>query len=144
LFLFLVSTAYAMGGGTGGSGGGGGGGFDYSFLVPLLLVVAVIYFLMIRPQQRAEKRRKEMLASVKKGYRVITAGGIRGTVAKVYEKEKIVLVTIAKGIDVEVALGKIEAAALPGEELAVGAETASGKATDDRPEKSGPRRSRRK
>lgn len=143
MFLFLVSTAYAMGGGTGGSGGGGGGGFDYSFLVPLVLVVAVIYFLMIRPQQRAEKRRKEMLASVKKGYRVITAGGIRGTVAKVYEKEKIVLVTIAKGIDVEVALAKIEAAAPPGEDLAVGAEAASGKASD-KPEKSGPRRPRRK
>lgn len=145
MFLFLVSTAYAMGGGTGGSGGsgGGGGGFDYSFLVPLLLVVAVIYFLMIRPQQRAEKRRKEMLASVKKGYRVITAGGIRGTVAKLYEKEKIVLVTIAKGIDVEVALAKIEAAAPPGEELAVGSEAASGKASD-KSAKSGPRRSRPK
>ena len=142
MFLFLVSTAYAMGGGTG--GGEGGGGFDYSFLVPLLLVVAVIYFLMIRPQQRAEKRRKEMLASIKKGYRVITAGGIRGTVAKVYEKEKIVSVTIAKGIDVEVALAKIEAAAPPGEELAVGAGTASGKAADEKPEKPGPRRSRRK
>jgi preprotein translocase subunit YajC len=119
-------------------GGKGGGGFDYSFLVPLLLVVAVIYFLMIRPQQRAEKRRKEMLASVKKGYRVITAGGIRGTVAKVYEKEKIVLVTIAKGIDVEVALAKIEAAAPPGEELTAG--EAAGK-TD---EPSGPRRPKRK
>jgi preprotein translocase subunit YajC len=142
LFLFLVSTAYAMGGGTG--GGEGGGGFDYSFLVPLLLVVAVIYFLMIRPQQRAEKRRKEMLASVKKGYRVVTAGGIRGTVAKVYEKEKIVLVTIAKGIDVEVALAKIEAAAPPGEELAVGADTSSGKAAGGKPEKTGPRRSRPK
>lgn len=139
MFLFLVSTAYAMGGATG--GGGGGGGFDYSFLVPLLLVVAVIYFLMIRPQQRTEKRRKEMLASVKKGYRVITAGGIRGTVAKIYEKEKIVVVTIAKGVEVEVALAKIEAAAPPGEDLAVGgAKEQPGKSV----ERTGSRRSRRK
>jgi len=141
MFLFLVSTAYAMGGGTGGSGGEGGGGFDYSFLVPLVLVVAVIYFLMIRPQQRAEKRRKEMLASVKKGYRVITAGGIRGTVSKVYEKDKMVLVTIAKGVEVEVALAKIEAAAPPGEELAA---ADAGKAGGKKEEPSGPKRSRRK
>ena len=140
MFLFLVSTAYAMGGGTGGAGGGGGG-FDYSFLVPLLLVVAVIYFLMIRPQQRAEKRRKEMLGSVKKGYRVITAGGIRGTVAKVYEKDKIVVVTIAKGLEVEVALAKIEAAAPPGEDLAVG--DAKGR-PDKSEDKSRSGRSRRK
>jgi preprotein translocase subunit YajC len=143
LFLFLVATAYAMGGGPGGAGGKQGGGFDYSFLVPLLLVVAVIYFLMIRPQQRTEKRRKEMLASVKKGYRVITAGGIRGTVAKVYDKEKIVLVTIAKGVEVEVALAKIEAAAPPGEDLAVGAGTQADRSADKKEDKAGPRRSRR-
>jgi preprotein translocase subunit YajC len=141
MFLFLVSTAYAMGGGTGGSGGEGGGGFDYSFLVPLVLVVAVIYFLMIRPQQRAEKRRKEMLSSIKKGYRVITAGGIRGTVTKVYEKENMVLLTIAKGVEVEVARAKIEAAAPPGEELEA---AEAGKAGDKKEEPSGPKRSRRK
>ena len=83
LFL-LASTAYAMGGGGGAEGQGGGGGF--SIILPLLLIMVIFYFLLIRPQQRAEKRKKEMISSVKKGYRVITAGGIRGTVAKVYEK----------------------------------------------------------
>ena len=115
MLFILVSKAYAMGGG-GGEGQGGGG---FGIIVPLLLIMLIFYFLMIRPQQRAEKRKKEMVSSVKKGYRIITAGGIRGTVAKVYEKEKIVLVTVAKGVDVEVALAKIEAAAPPGEEVVV-------------------------
>lgn len=116
LFL-LASTAYAMGGGGGGAEGQGGGGF--SIILPLLLIMVIFYFLLIRPQQRAEKRKKEMISSIKKGYRVITAGGIRGTVSKVYEKDRIVVVTVAKGVDVEVALAKIEAAAPPGEEVAV-------------------------
>jgi preprotein translocase subunit YajC len=105
-----------MGGGGGGEGQGGG----FSIILPLLLIMVIFYFLLIRPQQRAEKRKKEMISSVKKGYRVITAGGIRGTVAKVYEKDKIVVVTVAKGVDIEVALAKIEAAAPPGEDVAVG------------------------
>jgi preprotein translocase subunit YajC len=118
LLFLLVSTAHAMGGG-GGEGQGGGG---FSIIIPLLLIMVVFYFLLIRPQQRAEKRKKEMVASIKKGYRVITAGGIRGTVAKVYEKDKVVLLTVAKGVDIEVALAKIEAAAPPGEDVAVAAD----------------------
>jgi preprotein translocase subunit YajC len=142
LLFFLVSKAYAMGGGGGAEGQGGGG---FSIIVPLLLIMLIFYFLMIRPQQRAEKRKKEMVASIKKGYRVITAGGIRGTVAKVYEKEKVVLVTVAKGVDVEVALAKIEAAAPPGEEVVVaGAEAKTEKQTGKPKEYRGPRRSRRR
>lgn len=86
----------------------------------LLAFMVIFYLFVLRPQQRAEKKKKEMLGSVKKGWRVITAGGIRGTVAKVHDREKILTVTIAKGVDIEVALAKIEAAAPPGEELAVG------------------------
>lgn len=118
---WFVGNAYAMGnlggGGTGGTGGAGGGGGGMSIIIPLLLILVVFYFLLIRPQQRAEKRRKEMLGSLKKGYKVITAGGIRGTVVKFHEREKIVVVNIAPNVDVEVALVKIEAAAPPGEPL---------------------------
>jgi preprotein translocase subunit YajC len=115
LFLW-VSTAHAMAGGGGAEGQGGG----FNIIIPLLLIMVIFYFLLIRPQQRTEKRKKEMIASIKKGYRVITAGGIRGTVAKVYEKDNIVLVTVAKGVDVEVALAKIEVAAPPGEDVVLG------------------------
>lgn len=88
-------------------------------IFPLLLIMVVFYFLLIRPQQRAEKKRKEMLGNVKKGWRVITAGGLRGTVVKIHEREKIVVVNIAPNVDVEVALVKLEAAAPPGEPLGV-------------------------
>ena len=136
---WLVSDAWAMdlggGGGAGGGAGGGGQGGGLGIIIPLLLILVVFYFLLIRPQQQQEKKRKAMLGQVKKGYRVITAGGIRGTVAKVYEKEKIVVVTIAPGVDVEVALVKIEAAALPGEPLAGDAAE-----TDKRDDKKGTRK----
>ncbi|UCH78062.1 MAG: preprotein translocase subunit YajC [Candidatus Coatesbacteria bacterium] len=137
MLLFLATTAHAMGG-TGGGEEGGGGGYSIFFL--LLAFMVIFYLFVLRPQQRAEKKKKEMLGSVKKGWRVITAGGIRGTVAKVHDKEKILTVTIAKGVEVEVALAKIEAAAPPGEELAVAEPARRGeKAKDDK----GPRRPRR-
>jgi preprotein translocase subunit YajC len=117
--LLYAPAVYAMGGDLFGGGGEGGngeesGGFgSFSFLIPLVLVMVVFYFLMIRPQQKREKDRKQMLAAVKKGDRVFTAGGIRGTVVKVYDKEKIVRVEIAKGVEIDVALPKIEAAMDP-------------------------------
>jgi preprotein translocase subunit YajC len=142
LLFLLASTAYAMGGGGGAEGQGGGG---FGIILPLLLIMVIFYFLLIRPQQRAEKRKKEMIASVKKGYRVITAGGIRGTVAKVYEKDKIVVVTVAKDVDVEVALAKIEAAAPPGEEVGVAPSGGKDDKAASRPKgRKEPRRPRRK
>jgi preprotein translocase subunit YajC len=144
LFLIFIATAHAMGEAGGGGGGQGGGGL--SIIFPLLAIMVIFYFLLIRPQQKAEKKKKEMIASVKKGYRVITAGGIRGTVTKVYDKERVVLVNIAKGVDVEVALAKIEAAAPPGEELPAAGGDAK-KAADDKigktTDKKGPRRPRK-
>jgi preprotein translocase subunit YajC len=117
--LLYAPAVYAMGGDLFGGGGGEGGGEEqggfgsFSFLIPLVLVMVVFYFLMIRPQQKREKERRAMLASVKKGDKVFTAGGIRGTVVKIYDKEKIVRVEIAKGVEVDVALPKIEAALDP-------------------------------
>jgi len=58
-----------------------------SFLMPLALMGAVFYFLMIRPQSREKKRLAAMLAAVKKNDRVITIGGIIGTVVAVRDDE---------------------------------------------------------
>lgn len=60
-----------------------GGGL--SFLFPLLAIFIVFYFFMIRPQSRREKERRAMIDAVKKGDRVVTAGGIHGTVVQVDE-----------------------------------------------------------
>jgi preprotein translocase subunit YajC len=56
-----------------------GGGFS-SFLIPLGLMFAIMYFMVIMPQQRQRKKVAEMLAAVKAGDRVITNGGIYGTI----------------------------------------------------------------
>jgi preprotein translocase subunit YajC len=53
-----------------------------SFL-PLVLIFAVFYFLLIRPQQQKQKETRAMIAAVKRGDRVVTGGGILGTVQRV-------------------------------------------------------------
>ncbi|UCE28370.1 MAG: preprotein translocase subunit YajC [Candidatus Coatesbacteria bacterium] len=93
----------------GGESGGEGGGSTLSFFLPILLLIVVFYFLVLRPQQRKEKERRAMIEAVKKGDKVITAGGLRGTVVKVYEQEKFARVELTKGVEVDVALAKIEA-----------------------------------
>src|SRR5438132_2321137 len=58
------------------SGGSGFGGF----LIPLGLMFAIMYFMVIMPQQRQRKKTQEMLSALKAGDKIITNGGIYGTV----------------------------------------------------------------
>jgi preprotein translocase subunit YajC len=58
---------------------GGSGGFG-GFLIPLGLMFAIMYFMVIMPQQRQRKKTQEMLAALKAGDKIITSGGIYGTV----------------------------------------------------------------
>ena len=62
--------------------GGGGGMFDgLGFFIPAMLVVMVLYImLMLRPQQKETAKTKQKLADLKKNERVVTAGGIIGTI----------------------------------------------------------------
>ena len=57
----------------------GGGGFG-GFLIPLGLMFAIMYFMVIMPQQRQRKKVQAMLAELKSGDKIITSGGIYGTV----------------------------------------------------------------
>ncbi len=88
----LISPAYA-------ANGADGGGFLIQ-LLPLVLIFAVFYFLLIRPQQKRMKRHKEMVATVRRGDRVVTAGGVVGVVSKVEERD--VLVEIATNVRVKI------------------------------------------
>lgn len=58
-----------------------------SMLPMLLMMGLVFYFLLIRPQSKEKKRRAEMLSAVKKNDRVVTIGGIHGTVVNVKDDE---------------------------------------------------------
>jgi preprotein translocase subunit YajC len=94
----LISAAYAQGTGITGI-------FDnQSALIqflPLVLIFVVFYFLLIRPQQRKAKDHKTMLDALRRGDRVVTGGGIIGTVARVENPEE-VTVDIADGVRVRV------------------------------------------
>lgn len=57
---------------------------------PLVLIFIVFYFLMIRPQQQREKKRKQMIAELKKGDKVITIGGVHGTIQQIDETSVLV------------------------------------------------------
>jgi preprotein translocase subunit YajC len=96
----LISTAYAQ------AAGGGGAGFDLISLMPLVLIFVVFYFLLIRPQQKKMKAHRELISALKRGDKVLTAGGIAGTVVKV-EDDNMLLVEIAKDVRVRVARGTI-------------------------------------
>ena len=74
-------------------------------LAPLLLIFGVFYFLLIRPQQKKAKEHRALLASLKRGDRVLTAGGIIATVVNVEDAE--LLVEIAKDVRVRVARSTI-------------------------------------
>ena len=57
-----------------------GGGMSLVTLAPLLFIFAIFYFLLIMPQQRRQKKWQHMLSELKTGDRVVTSGGLRGTV----------------------------------------------------------------
>jgi preprotein translocase subunit YajC len=57
----------------------GGAGLS-SFIFPLLLMFGIMYFMVIMPQQRQRKKMQEMLAALKNGDKIITNGGIYGTI----------------------------------------------------------------
>lgn len=95
----FVSPAYAQ-------TGGGAGGFDLVALLPLVLIFVVFYFLIIRPQQKKMKDHKALVEGLRRGDRVVTTGGIIGTVAKVTGDREISL-EIAEGVRVRAVRGMI-------------------------------------
>ena len=70
--------------------------------LPLLLIFGVFYFLLIRPQQTRQKETKRMLSELRRGDKVVTAGGIVGVVQRVKEGSDEVEVEIAPNVRVSV------------------------------------------
>jgi preprotein translocase subunit YajC len=92
--VMLISPAYAQ-------VGGGGGGFDLMTFAPLVAIFVVFYFMLIRPQQKKAKQHKELLGQVRRGDRVVTGGGIIGTVTDAKDTTEL-QVEIASGVRVRV------------------------------------------
>ena len=72
--------------------------------IPLILIFVIFYFFLIRPQQKKVKEHKAMVESLKKGDKVVTSGGITGTISRVIDNDK-VEVEIADNVTVEVIRG---------------------------------------
>ena len=69
--------------------------------IPLILIFVIFYFFLIRPQQKKVKQHKAMVETLKRGDKVITSGGIVGTVERVIDNEK-VEVQISENVNVEI------------------------------------------
>ena len=93
----LISEAHAQ------DAAGGLASAQVMQFLPLVLIFVVFYFLMIRPQQQQQKTLKAQIASVKRGDRVLTAGGIVGVVQKVKDGANEIEVEIAPNVRVTIA-----------------------------------------
>ncbi len=77
-----------------------GAGGNWTFLIMMAAIFVVMYFLMIRPQKKRQKELKEYRDNLKKGDKVITAGGIYGTITEV--KENYVLLEVDANVKIRV------------------------------------------
>ena len=73
----------------------------FAQFIPLILIFVIFYFFLIRPQQKKVKQHKAMVEALKRGDKVITSGGIVGTVERVIDNEK-VEVKISENVNVEI------------------------------------------
>tara|TARA_B100001113_G_C20937158_1_gene547045 strand:+ start:506 stop:796 length:291 start_codon:yes stop_codon:yes gene_type:complete len=69
--------------------------------IPLILIFVIFYFFLIRPQQKKVKEHKTMVENLKRGDKVVTAGGIVGTVERIIDNDK-VEVEISNNVKVEI------------------------------------------
>jgi len=91
----FISPAFAQG-----AGAGDGGNLLINF-APFILIFVIFYFLIIRPQQKKQKEHRSMLAALRRGDNIVTAGGIVGKVSKVIDDNE-VEIEVAKDIRIRV------------------------------------------
>ncbi len=89
----FVSPAYAQAAGIGGG--------EFGMFVPLILIFVVFYFLMIRPQQKKQKTHREMIGALRRGDRIVTNGGLIGSITRVANDNELIL-EVASGVKVRV------------------------------------------
>ena len=104
MFLSTVFTAVAMASPQAAAQPGGARNALATF-IPLILIFVVFYVLLILPQQKKQKKHRQMIESLKRGDKVITMGGIHGTITHVGENT--VTLRIADDVKIEVSKGAI-------------------------------------
>ena len=74
--------------------------------LPLILIFGIFYILLIRPQQKKVKLHRDMLNNLRKGDKIITSGGIIGTINKVFDNREL-FVQISDGVEIKIAPGMV-------------------------------------
>ena len=86
-------------------GGEGGGTSAVTLIIFLVLIFGLMYFTMIRPQRKRQKEHEQLIAEIRRGDRVITAGGIYGVVESISEDS--VVIKVESGTTMRVAKGSV-------------------------------------
>jgi len=105
----MIDVAWAANGQSGGTGG------LLQSLLPLILIFVVFYFLLIMPQRRKQRQHRELLASLDKGAKIVTSGGIYGTITRAHQNY--VEVEITNGTVVRVLRSAISTVRTPESEV---------------------------
>ena len=84
-----------------------GSGSGIAQFIPLILIFVIFYFFLIRPQQKRAIEHKAMVATLKRGDKVVTSGGIVGTVERILGEDKLDLL-ISENVTVEVVQSTIQ------------------------------------
>ena len=105
----FITEAFAQ---TAAPGGAAGGADILMSILPFLLIFVVMYFLIIRPQRAAMKRRDELLKNIRRGDQVVTGGGIVGKITRV--DDDFVDVEIAQGVKIKVVKSTLSDIVQPG------------------------------
>ena len=87
--------------------GPGSGSSSLMMWMPIVLIFLIMYFLILRPQAKRQKEHQKMLGSLKQGDKIVTAGGIHGTIAGIKDKEQTLLVKISDTVKIELARGSV-------------------------------------
>ncbi|MBO7458414.1 MAG: preprotein translocase subunit YajC [Paludibacteraceae bacterium] len=94
----------------------GQGGNSWSFWVMMILIFVVFYFFMIRPQTKKQKELQKQREAMKKGDKVVTAGGIFGEIKEV--QDNAFIITIAKDVTIKVSKDSVFADAADAQQVA--------------------------
>jgi len=84
---------------------GAEGGFDWTIIIFLLLIFGMFYFVMIRPQRKRQKEHRQLIEELKRGDRVVTAGGIYGVIETISEDN--VVIKVESGATMRVAKNSV-------------------------------------
>ncbi len=89
------------------AGGQGGQAGGIAGFLPIIILFVIFYFLLIRPQQKKAKEHREMISNLKKGVRIITSGGIYGTIISI--DDSTIGLEIAEKIKIKITRGNVAA-----------------------------------